>query len=64
MRHSGLQKQVLSLYRECLVATKRASKGDNTAAVQFVRSEFRRQVMRAAFCRPSCVGMSTTSVTQ
>jgi succinate dehydrogenase assembly factor 1 len=39
MRLSGLQKQVLSLYRDCLRAA-RKNGGPKSSAVEFVRSEF------------------------
>ena len=42
VRHSGLQKQVLSLYRECLrTALRMSSAPSRIAAIDFARDEFR-----------------------
>jgi len=42
-RHSGLQKQVLTAYREALRAARGVvGEGDRVPAVQYVRCEFRR----------------------
>ena len=47
-RLSGLQKQVLSLYRECLrAANAQPTPEAQTAAKQYVSSEFRKQVSHA-----------------
>lgn len=41
-RHSGLQRSVLILYRECLLASRRLPTSEGAlAAATFVRSEFR-----------------------
>ncbi len=43
VRHSQLQRQVLSLYKQCLRAAQRKPEGD--AFVDLVRQEFRRNAL-------------------
>ncbi|KAF4585807.1 putative Found in Mitochondrial Proteome [Ophiocordyceps camponoti-floridani] len=44
MRLSGLQKDVLSLYRQCLRASRQKPKGARSHFEAFVRAEFTRNI--------------------
>ena len=41
LRRSGLQRQVLAVYRDCLVASRKLPAASQAAAVAFIRLEFR-----------------------
>ena len=51
-RLSGLQKQVLSFYRQCLRATRQQPTPETRQAAQvYVRAEFRKKVGGSGVCR-------------
>ena len=42
MKRSGLQKQVLSLYKQALTLARSKNPSDNQSSIDFVRKEFRK----------------------